>query len=254
MLFTDSVYIGVDLISRHKVLTYAALDRDLNLVALAEAGSEEALSFLAGQKAAVVAVSAPSQVNHGIVKRNLQRESLTPHSVHGAEEMRVAEYELRQRGIAVRGTDAKESLCPAGVRAGFAFYKKLSKLGFEAYPSDDAPHQWLETSSYTCFCVLLGIHPLPKMTLEGRLQRELLFYELGLQIRDPMTFFEEITRHKLLNGLLPFELVHSSAQLDAIAAAYTAWHVMQKPAEVIRFGHRLEGFITLPVSVLKEKY
>jgi Protein of unknown function (DUF429) len=253
MLFTDSVYIGVDLISRHKVLTYAALDRDLNLVALAEAGSEEALSFLAGQKSAVVAVNAPSQVNHGIVKRNLQTESLMSPSKPGLE-MRVAEYELRQRGIAVRGTDPKESLCPAGVRAGFAFYKKLSQLGFEAYPSDDAPHQWLETSSYACFCVLLGIHPLPKMTLEGRLQRELLFYELGLQIHDPMTFFEEITRHKLLNGLLPFELVHSSAQLDAMAAAYTAWHVMQKPAEVIRFGHRLEGFVTLPVSVLKEKY
>ncbi len=173
--------------------------------------------------------------------------------MRGAE-MRVAEYELRRRGIAVRGTEAKESLCPAGVRAGFAFYKKLSKLGFESYPGDDAPHQWLETNSYACFCVLLGIRPLSKLTLEGRLQRELLLYELGLRIHDPMVFFEEITRHKLMNGLLPFELVHSSAQLDAMVAAYTAWQVMQKPAEVIRLGHRLEGFITLPVSALKEKY
>jgi hypothetical protein len=90
--------------------------------------------------------------------------------------------------------------------------------------------------------------------LEGRLQRELLLYELGLHIHDPMVFFEEITRHKLLNGILPFELVHSPAQLDAMAAAYTAWHVLQKPAEAVRLGHPLEGFITLPVSVLKEKY
>ena len=170
------------------------------------------------------------------------------------EEMRVAEYELRQRGIAVRGTDAKESLCPAGVRAGFAFYKNLAKLGFESYPCDDAPRQWLETNSHACFCVLIGIRPLPKTTLEGRLQRELLLYELGLRISDPMIFYEEITRHKLMNGLLPFELVHSSAQLDAMAAAYTAWQVVQKPAEAIRLGHRLEGFITLPVSALKEKY
>jgi hypothetical protein len=253
MFFTDSVYIGVDLISGRKALTYAALDRDLNLVALADAESEETFAFLAGQKSAVVAVNMPSYVNHGFVKKNLQTESLTPHSMRGAE-MRVAEYELRRRGIAVRGTDAKESLCPAGVRAGFAFYKKLSKLGFEAYPSDHAPHQWLETNSYACFCVLLGIRPLPKLTLEGRLQRELLFYELGLRIQDPMVFFEEITRHKLLHGLLPFELVHSPARLDAMAAAYTAWQVMQKPAEAIRLGHRLEGFITLPVSELKEKY
>ena len=253
MFFTDSVSIGVDLISGHKAPTYAVLDCDLNLIALADAELEEVLSFLAGQKSAVVAINAPSHVNHGVVKKNLRAENLTPHSAHGAD-LRVAEYELRRRGIAVRGTDAKESLCPARVRAGFAFYKELSKLGFEAHPSDDAPHQWLETNSYACFCVLLGSRPLPRMTLEGRLQRELLLYELGLKIDDPMIFFEEITRHKLMNGLLPFELVHSSAQLDAMVAAYTAWQVMQKPAEVIQLGNQLEGFVTLPVSVLKEKY
>lgn len=253
MLFTDSVYIGVDVISGRKALTYAALDRDLNLVALADAELEDALAFLAGQKSAVVAVNAPPQVNHGLVKKNLQTESLMSQSRHGLQ-MRVAEYQLRQRGISVRGTNAKESLCPAGVRAGFAFYRKLSKLGFEAHPEDDAPHQWLETNSYACYCVLIGVHPLAKSTLEGRLQRELLLYELGLHIHDPMIFFEEITRHKLMNGLLPFELVHAPAQLDAMIAAYTAWQVMHKPADTIRLGHRLEGFITLPMSSLKEKY
>ena len=253
MLFTDSVYIGIDLISGHKASTYAVLDCDLNLVALADAELEEVLSFLAGTKISGGCSQCSSHVNHGVVKKNLQTESLTPHSLRGAD-MRVAEYELRQRGIAVRGTDAKESLCPASVRAGFAFYKKLSKLGFESYPGNDAPHQWLETNSYACFCVLLGIRPLSKSTLEGRLQRELLLYELGLNIHDPMIFFEEITRHKLMNGLLPFELVHSPAQLDAMIAAFTAWQVIQKPAEIIQFGNRLEGFITLPVSALKEKY
>ncbi|MGA7193034.1 MAG: DUF429 domain-containing protein [Anaerolineales bacterium] len=253
MLFTDSVYIGVDINSGHKALTYAVLDHDLNLVALADAEAEEVLAFLAAQKSAMVAVNAPSDVNHGVVKKNLKNESLTAHSVRGTV-MRVAEYELRQHGIAIRGTDAKESLCPAGVRAGFAFYKKLSKLGFEVYPKDNSPYQWLETNSHACFCVLLGIHPLPKSALEGRLQRELLLYELGLRIQDPMIFFEEITRHKLMNGLLPFELVYSPAQLDAMVAAYTAWQTTQKPAEIIRLGHQLEGFITLPVSTLKEKY
>ncbi|HEY9152722.1 MAG TPA: DUF429 domain-containing protein [Anaerolineales bacterium] len=253
MLFTDSVYIGLDLTSRHNALTYAALDRDLNLVALADADSEETLAFLAGQKSAVVAVNAPSHVNHGVVKKNLQAEILTFNPIYSTE-MRLAEFELRQRGIAVKATEAKVSLCPARVRAGFAFYKKLSKLGFESYPEDDAPHQWLETNSYACFCVLLGVRPLSKSTLEGRLQRGLLLYELGLRIHDPMDFFEEITRHKVMNGLFPFELVHSPARLDAMVAAFTAWQVMQKPAEVIRFGHRLEGFITLPVSALKEKY
>jgi hypothetical protein len=241
------------LISGHKALTYAALDRDLNLVALTDGHPEEVMAFLAGQKSAVVAINAPSHVNHGVIKKNLRTESLTPKSVRGLE-MRLAEYELNQRGIAVKGTDAKESQCPAAARAGFTFYKKLFGLGFEPYPNAEAAHQWLETNPYACFCVLLGNHPLSRLTLEGRLQRELLLYEFGLHIHDPMIFFEEVTRHKLLNGILPFELVHSPAQLDAMMAAYTAWHVIQKPAEVIQFGHRLEGFITLPVSVLKEKY
>jgi Protein of unknown function (DUF429) len=253
MFLMDSVYIGIDLTSGHKALTYATLDHDLNLVALADAEWEEMFTFLAGQRSAVVAINAPSHVNHGIARKNLQGKRLKPHSMHG-KEMRIAEYELRRRGIAVRATDAKESLCMAGVRAGFAFYKELSQLGFEAYPCDNAPRQWLETNSYACFCVLIGLRPLPKLTLEGRLQRELLLYELGFRIGDPMAFFEEVTRHKLLHGLLPFELVHSPAQLDAMAAAYTAWQVVQKPAEIIRVGHRLEGFVTLPVSALKEKY
>jgi hypothetical protein len=35
---------------------------------------------------------------------------------------------------------------------------------------------------------------LPRRTLEGRLQRSAILYEQGLQIRDPVEIFEEITR------------------------------------------------------------
>ena len=131
MFFTDSVYIGIDLNSGHKALTYATLDHDLNLVALADAEWEETFAFIAGQKSAVVAINAPSHVNHGIARKNLQGQSLASRSLHGRE-MRVAEYELRQRGIAVKGTDAKESLCPAGVRA--------DSLSIKNYPSSDSKH------------------------------------------------------------------------------------------------------------------
>ena len=76
MLLTDSVYIGIDLTSGHKALTYATLDHDLNLVALADAEWEETFAFLAGQKSAVVAINAPSHVNHGIARKNLPRAKL----------------------------------------------------------------------------------------------------------------------------------------------------------------------------------
>ena len=253
MLFMDSVYVGIDPTSGRKSFTYAALDRDLNLVALADAEMEDVIAFLGGQESATVAINAPSHVNAGLVKKNLEKQSLTPHQIRGVD-MRVAEHELRERGIAVGGTGAREALCPAWVQMGFELYRKLSRLGFKPHPTDGASHQWLETHPHAGFSVLLGQVPLPKPTLEGRLQRELILYEHGVGINDPMIFFEEITRHKLMLGILPMDLVHLPEQLDALAAAYTAWLVMHKPAEITRVGHKQEGFITLPVAALKEKY
>jgi hypothetical protein len=253
MLFTDSVCVGIDTTSGRKAFTYAALDHDLNLIALAEAELEEVAAFLGGHKAATVAINAPSHVNVGLVRRNLEKQSLTPHLIRGAD-MRIAEYELRERGITVGGTGSRETLCPEWVQVGFALYKKVSKLGFKAYPDEGEPYQWLETHPHACFTVLLGHCPLPKPTLEGRLQRELILFEHGLRIRDPMNFFEEITRHKLMNGILPLELVYYPGQLDAMVAAFTAWLSVNKPSELARIGNKQEGYITLPSSALKEKY
>ena len=253
MLFIDSVFVGIDPTSGHKSFTYAALDRGLNLVALSEGEMEDVMAFLGGQESAIVAVNAPSRVNHGLVRKNLEKQSLTPHILRGVD-MRVAEHELRERGIAVSGTGARESLCPAWVQAGFALYGKLSKMGFKSYPEEGASYQWLETHPHAAFCVLLGESPLQKSTLEGRLQRELLLYENGVRIKDPMDFFEEVTRHKLMRGILPMELVRLPEQLDALVAAYTAWLATEKPNEVTRIGHKQEGFITLPAASLKEKY
>jgi hypothetical protein len=253
MLFTDSVCVGIDTTSGRKAFTYAAIDRDLNLIALAEAELEEVAAFLGGQRSAAVAVNAPSHINAGLVRKNLERQSLTPHQLRGVD-MRIAEYELRERGIAVSGTGSREMLCPAWVQVGFALYRKLSKLGFKSYPDEGGSYQWLETHPHACFCVILGRCPLPKPTLEGRLQRELILFEHGLRIRDPMNFFEEITRHKLMNGILPLELVYYPEQLDALVAAYTAWLAVEKPAGLTRLGNKQEGFITLPSPLLKEKY
>ena len=253
MLFTESVYVGIDPTSGRKAFTYAALDNDLNLVTLADGELEDVIAYLAGQKSATVAINSPSQVNHGLVRKTLEKQSLTPHSLRGVE-MRVAEFALREHGIAVHGTGSRESQCLAWVQIGFALYRKLSKLGFRGFSEDGGSHQWMETHPDACFCVMLDEIPLSKPTLEGRLQRELILYEKGVRIKDPMFFFEEITRHKLIKGILPMELVYPPEQLDALVASYTAWLASQKPAEVMRIGNRPEGFITLPTRSLREKY
>ena len=76
---------------------------------------------------------------------------------------------------------------------------------------------------------LLGQLPLPKPTLEGRLQRQLVLFEQDMGIKDPMEFFEEITRHRLLKGILPIECIYTSEELDALVAAFTAYLAVNQP-------------------------
>ena len=81
-----------------------------------------------------------------------------------------------------------------------------------------------------------------------------MLFEKGVRIKDPMIFFEEITRHKLLTGVLPFEMLHPAEQLDALVAAYTAWVSVQRPSELTRLGSEEEGYVYVPCAELKEKY
>jgi predicted nuclease with RNAse H fold len=255
MLFTESVYVGIDPASGRKAFAYAALDRDLNLVAQADGEMEDLTAFLGGQRSAIVAVNAPSHVNRGLVRKKLEDESLTPglHQIRGAE-LRLAEHVLRGRGISVTGTPARAESCPAWMQSGFQLYAKLSKLGFKPFSADAAEYQWLETHPHACFCVLLEQNPLPKPTLEGRLQRQLILYERGLRIKDPMIFFEEITRFKLIRGILPTDPVYPAEMLDVLVAAYTAWVAINQPDHIISIGDKQEGQIVLPVRELKSKY
>lgn len=253
MFFTDSAFIGIDLASGRKSFTYAALDKDLNLLALAGGEMEEMTAFLAGQSSAAAAVNAPVGVNRGLVREALKSKMLTPYQIRRAE-LRLAEHELRERGIAATKTPASAALCPAWMRAGFALYRKLEKMDFKKYPEKDSAYQVLETNPHACYCVLAGQAPLPRLSLEGRLQRQLILYESGLRIGDPMDFFEEITRYKISKGIWPMDLLYSPAQLDALAAAFTAWLALNKPEHVSMIGDAKEGMIVLPEKELKEKY
>ena len=253
MLFTDSAFIGIDITSGRKSFTYAALDKDLNLLALADGEMDDVTAFLAGQSSATVAVNAPSGVNRGLVREMMKNEMLTPQKIRGVE-FRLAEFELRLHGIAVKGTPATVPLCPAWVQAGFVFYRKLDKMGFKKFPEPETAYQFLETHSHACYCVLAGKIPLAKSSIEGRLQRQLILYERGLRIKDPMDLFEEITRYKIAKGIWPMDLLYLPEQLDALAAAYTAWAAVHKAEHISTIGDVKEGMIVLPEKELKEKY
>jgi hypothetical protein len=255
MLFDATLFVGVDPSGGRKPCTYAALDQNCHLVALKDGEVEDVLAFLGGQRGALVAVNAPPRPNQGLVRQNDVRQSLPPlHTSGRGMEMRLAEHQLRERGINIAMTPARKELCANWVQVGFDFYRRIEATGFRPYPTPEASHQWLETHPHAVFCVLLGQAPLSRSTLEGRLQRQLALYEQGLGIHDPMDFYEEITRHKLLKGALPLEWIYTIEELDAIAAAYTAFVCACRPEKMLKIGDPSEGQIVIPVAELKERY
>jgi Protein of unknown function (DUF429) len=245
--------VGVDPTAGRHPFTFAAVDQDRRLVALAAGDVDELFAFLTDHQAAVVAVNAPPRPNHGLVRQKLEMQNVAPGHLRGSD-LRLAESELRERGISISPTPARADACPTWMQMGFDLYRRLEEVGFKQYPSETDSLQWLETHPHAAFCALLGQLPLPKPTLEGRLQRQIALYEQGLGIKDPMEFFEEITRHKLLHGILPVEIVYAAEELDTLMAAYLAYCALNCPNEVILIGDNREGQIALPVADLKARY
>lgn len=255
MLFSGTTYIGVDPTAGQKPFVFAALDAELRLLALGQGEMDEALAFAAGQRQAVIGVCAPRRPNRGLMDQAATREQLNPMPRPGRwNNFRVAEYLLRQHNISSPKTAARIEDCPGWMRMGFQFYRRLESIGYATYPNDECHRQTLEVYPHAGYTVLLGQTPFPKHTLEGRLQRQLILHEMNIHVPDPMRFFEEITRHRLLKGILPDESVYSANELDALVAAYTAWLAVQKPDEITRLGDPQEGEIILPGAGIKSHY
>lgn len=257
MFSSRTTFLGIDPTAGQKPFAYAALDTDLRLLALGEGTIEEVLAFTAGQHNAVAAVSAPRRPNLGLLQQDEVRQSLTPAPRPGRwTGFRVSEYQLRQHQIGVTQTPALESDCPNWMQMGFKFYRRLETLGYRLYPAAEGEGslQYLEVYPHACYTVLLGQAPFPKGSLEGRIQRQLVLHERQIHVPDAMEFFEEITRHKLLKGILPLDTLYSPAELDALIAAYTAYLAASQPEQVSCLGQPEEGQIVLPVPELKSRY
>lgn len=255
MLFNYTTFIGIDPTTGKRPMAYAALDQDLRLLALDEGSLDEIVAFVGGQQSAFVAVNAPRRPHQGLMQRSEVRAGLKPVPRPGRwTGFRVVEYQLRQHNIRVPRTRGKEDDCPVWMQTGFEFHKRLERLGYKDYPAPDTTSQLMEVYPHAAFTALLGCLPFKKTSMEGRLQRQLVLHNRGLEIPDPMRVFEEITRYRLMQGILPLDGLYSVRKLDALVAAYTAWVAATTPKEVILLGNPEEGQIVLPVSELNPKY
>jgi hypothetical protein len=113
---------------------------------------------------------------------------------------------------------------------------KLTQAGFQHFSLQNHPRQWMETNAQDCFHALSGHRLLPRRALEGRLQRCAILYEQGLQLTDPVDMFEEITRYKLVQGILPLENLPDSHELDALVSAYLSWMSINRPGLIVPRG------------------
>ena len=116
------------------------------------------------------------------------------------------------------------------------FKRQMTQAGFQSFSKKENPKHWFETSAQDCYHQWVGQNPLPRRSLEGRLQRALALFEQGLRIEDPMDIFEEITRYKLIKGIFRLDNIFSSKELDALAAAYLAWQSVNRPERVVAAG------------------
>lgn len=254
MLFSHTTFIGIDPTAGQKPFTYAALDNNLRLLALGQGNMEEVLAFAGGQQQAFVAASAPRRTAQGVLKRPEVRQMFKPPPRSDRwSRFRMAEYQLRQYRINCPPTGAEESTCAGWVRNGFKLYQRLEEMNYQPFPAE-SELQWLETYPHACYCALLGMTPFSKDTFEGRVQRQLILYDQKLHIANPMSVFEEITRHRLLQGIMPLDVLHSPDELDALVAAYTAWVAATHPNQITTLGHPDEGLVVLPVKELKHRY
>jgi hypothetical protein len=255
MFFMNTTFIGIDPTAGQRPFNYAALDNDLRLLALGQGEMDEVLAFVGGQRQACVAVCAPRRPSQGVLERPEVRETLSPPPRPGRwTGFRLAEYQLRQHKISCTKTGPDEASCSGWMRMGFTLYRRLEALGYRPYPTSESTLQFLEVYPHACFCALLGMAPFPKGSFEGRIQRQLALYEQKLHIPDPMNLFEEITRRRLLQGILPLKDLYTSSELDALAAAYTAWMAANQADRTTALGHPDEGQIILPVAELKPRY
>lgn len=245
---TPLFYVGIDPSQRYQPYVYIALDTELRIQAIGDGPLREILAYLAGLGSGCVAINAPQTVNKGLVDEEEDHQTLFPVPASKRGDLRKVEFHFLQEGINVHRTPSKLSECMVWVRRGFKLYQKIQKLGYEEFSKDTIRH-YVEAPAEVIYSRLSGGASLfDSLSLEGRLQRQLILYEAGLHIKDAMNFFEEVTRFRLIKGILPEDEIYNPGELNALACAYLAWLLHHKPERTTSMGEKNEGIVFFPTK------
>ncbi|MEW6649934.1 MAG: hypothetical protein AB1453_07060 [Chloroflexota bacterium] len=248
-MFADSnaVFIGIDPGSGRGMMVYVALDADKRILAIGGGKLSDVLAFAAGQSQALAAVHVVSIPRKEPDKMEVQQQLFADcdEGVFGKARREAAEWIENPQSVLAGAYRERESRS-ARQRANDVLHQ-LQQLNYQSFPRTDSSRQWLRVSVTAAYTALTGGRLFESRSLEGRLQRQLALYQEKLPVRNPLDFFEEITGHRLLLGKLPFEMLYAPPELNALAAAYTAWLAVFEPQRVIEEEDPHAGMWFLPL-------
>jgi hypothetical protein len=240
-------FMGIDPSIQEGFIAYAVVDHRLNPMAVGVDDLDSVVGIVEERRPGMIGVGAPPRLNQGIVSDAQKRaEWGIPPRRGRPMDCRVGEYELLQQGIEIYRTPSQVEKTKAWMQTGFRLYERLEAIGFQAFSGSPDGQRFIETPSETCYWIWLGQKPMAADTFGGRLQRQLILYELGMEVLDPILLLEEITRHRLLQGSLLEEGLYTPAGLQALAAGYIAWGVVRRPEEIAFVGDVEEGQVAVP--------
>lgn len=247
MVSERTVFLGIDPGSGREGMTYVALDAEKRVLAIGGGKIQDVLAFAAGQLDALAAVNCLIKPLKEPPSMEVQQRLFPEFAddLFGRLRKEAAERLEASSGGGMSGQVEKDS---RGARQrSEILVQQLKELGYRAFPDEDQKRQWLRFSAQAAFLSLCGGRLFESRSLEGRLQRQLILFEEKLPLKDPMDFFEEVTRRRLLLGRLPYEMIYASGELNALVGAYTAWLAVFEEQRVSREEDGSEGGWVLPL-------
>ena len=207
--YTQRVLVGID-VSATRGFDVAVLDENRRVVLLAKARDLDAVSVIARglPPQSVVAVDAPPGPSRGLVA--------------GGKRFRVAEEELHKLGVSLYPVPPAETEPSSWMREGFALFEILAKAGFPVF---------FEGASRGGVSIEVYPH-LTYRTLAGSARGKVSKIEWS--------------RGALRRRVSGTPRDATQDQLDAIAAALTAWYFAHQRA--VGYGDAREGVIFAPIG------
>ncbi|HEX7556259.1 MAG TPA: hypothetical protein VF338_06515 [Leptolinea sp.] len=245
MQSAHQTFIGIDVQAIQKPFFFTALDADLEIIASGHGRLGDVLAYLAGQSSVLVSVNGPVCAPQPDIEFS-QGGLFDSNQFSAAGSNRSGDAALAARGYPAALVPAAGKKLPLWIERSLELAGEMRRLGYAPSSETNLARTYFETQTEAAYWQVTGIIPYDARSLEGRLQYQLMMFEFGFALRDPMTFLEEFTRFRLRTSQLPLTQILPAHELRSLMAAATAWLMDTHPEKVEHFGMMGEGEIILP--------